>query len=282
MQGTSAFKIESVLLGRVSVSLFPPCILVEDAVVTLALQATPADRARQNENRNADSAAGFAGQDDIFEAASGAVGEGVKLISGAVQKLVQKIKVEGRGLVVRIKLPNEHVLTLKLDSALVQDTSAGENEMEVSWDVAKECSFSGLAVRLASSAADASVDEVLASIGSREDGCIGNVAVAWNFSAQGNGIIEVRTSFENGVSVWVSPGALPVITAVLETAAKPHPIAPHPSNHPLSKSIMAASEAAASNDIVRALQLPDGEHVLEELAHVSGLHVEEVCALVIA
>ena len=248
--------------------------------MTLALTGgeggTPTDKPRKGQSGDGNNGRGFAGQEEIFEAASTAVGEGVKLISGAVQKLVQKIKVEGRGLVVRVNLPNRHVLTLKLDKALVQDAANGDNNIasDISWDVAKECTFSGLAVRLASTVAD-STDEALASIGSLEDGCNGSIALAWSLSDDENSVIDTRVSLHGNMSVWVSPAVLPVLTAALEATAQPHPRAGHTSVHPLSKSVMAASDAAASNDIVRALQLPDGEHMLEVLAHVPGSHVEE-------
>ena len=204
-----------------------------------------------------------------------AVNEGVRLISASVQSLLKKVQFEGMNLVLRVQFAKGHVLAVNVDKAMICDALDAKNRSSFTWDTAKTCSFAGLAVQLASStAADSAV--VLASIsGSETSGCDGEVTLAWSkgdLEKGENASASVEIGCSVGASVCFSPPALPAIIAILESdvtsSASTLEVLPAAgsSEHPMSKSFLVA-EATSSENIVKALMLPNGERLLgQELA----------------
>lgn len=275
----SAFEIEAVLLGKISVSLFPPGIVVEDAVVTVRQKpgwtAPPPPPAREQQQvykypstvRQQQET-----QDGTIDQT--AIGEGVRLIASTVRSLLQGVKAEGRGLVFRIRLATGSILTLNLDRILLEDGMASGSE-----DVfeGKKCSFSGLAVQLDG----ATEGEVLGSVSWQDCECNGTILVTWP-NPEGEdeeGSYGVNVSLTEGATIVFSPHAIPELLAAIEhshpTVSEQHQSsrAQAPSahtSHPLTRSMLVA-EAVSSSQIVKALMLPEGEQFLEEeLSNLPG------------
>jgi hypothetical protein len=281
LQVNDIYEIESGLVGKISISLFDLRIVVEDVTVNVRQREV-----EQNEPDNLHFRArqpGFDASQPIYtenegeEPASTAVAEGIGLVSNLVQKLF-KVHVEGRRIGVEMKLAQGQLLTVILDNIAIKDAQGVENGLNTACDVAKACSFAGLAVKL--TASDDPTAEVLASISWETSGCSGTIAAGWLVDDL---TLDALASFD-GVCVWMQPAAASVISNLVETysraRAKPEPFKDMPpSDHLLTRSMMVADAATQSN-VLRALTLPDGESLLEEeLARMPGAQGGEEVSL---
>lgn len=240
-------------------------------------QSGPADLHSRALQPGSNASQPYYNEDEAQEPATTAVAEGIQLVSNLVQRLF-KVHVEGRRIGLEMKLAQGQLLTIKLDNIAMNDVKRVENELNTAGDIAKACSFSGLAVKL--TASNHPTAEVLASVSWETTGCSGRIAAGWSVD---NLILDALASFD-GVCVWMQPAAAPVISNLIETfnraRAKSEPFKDMPaSDHGLTTSMMVADAASQSN-ILKALTLPDGERLLEEeLARMPGAHGGEEVSL---
>jgi hypothetical protein len=274
-QVNDLYEIESALIGKISVNLFDLRIVLEGVDIVVKQQdlvtTGPAQPRFNGETPS------FGAPDPLYnenEAQFGAetsVDGGIPVLVSLIRLLLKNLHGEARGILVRAKLADGQFLTMNLDSIAVKDAQGTtENELNAACNVTKACSFSGLAGRLTPSE---SSTEVLASLSWETTGCSGKIVAGWTVDELNSPVIDLKPVLD-GVCVWMSPAAVPVISDLLETfrSWRAHMADQHHNNmsdNPLSKSLM-VTDAASLKDFQRALMLPDGERLMQEA------HAEEV------
>jgi hypothetical protein len=265
------YEIERILIAKLKVIPFSLRVVVEGVEVVVKQR-----QGMHNEHPSSHSSrenTGFNASQPLFndneapEIADTGVSEGISLVSSILRSILKKLHVEVRDIVIRIELANNQCLTINLDSIAVKDAQDAEIELNTPFVLTKVCSFSGLAVKLADDAAN----EVLSSLSWGTTGCGATIEVGWALDEFKELTIELKAALD-GMCLWMSPAAMPVILNLVEACSssmRGHQGASDHTNmadHTLSRSMMAA-DAAFSNNISKALRLPDGEPLLrEELA----------------
>jgi hypothetical protein len=285
-QGHDIFEVKSGLIRKISVNAFDFRIIVEG--VFIEVKQREAARSEPVNVRPSRAKPGLSTSQSSFNEneAQGiwwsGINEGIKQILGLGEQLKKKIQLEVRDIVVELKLAEGQLLTVKLNTIAMKHGDGAENELNTACDAAKVGIFFGLAVQLvqlSSSSTSNPSNTVLASISWGTTGCGGKILVGGAVDELQRPIVDINASL-NGVCVWLSPAAMPVIMNLAEPISRikgQHSETPFTKNMPasensLTRSMMVA-EVASSSTFMRALNVPDGERLLEEeLSHLPGAH----------
>lgn len=233
-----------------------------------------------------------------FNTHDAAIGEGVKVISKSLKNLLGSIRVESKRLAAQLELRSGHVITLNVDTALLANQTAPPNvpSDEIFSESTRMFTFDGVAFQISSPSKDkdtirtgdgdkaiddggenrTTLHEVVVARISSHQGCHGKVLFDWIHNGGGNDDDDFRTNEEPNSTLCIQAELCgfhmktypQVLTPILQLVdiwftKKAHSSPSMTETKVASPATIRASHLDAES-LVKALMLPDGEHILEE------------------
>jgi hypothetical protein len=263
-------EVVSALAGSVKLALLPPAVTVEDALIVLRPRSAPC-----GSFFSADPEPGAQGT-----AAGGlvesSVDEGVKLIAGGLEALLQRLKIQARRIVIRLELPQEvsdHAIAFSLENveycgADIQAALGGGQELHL----AKTLTFAGVGAQLVGPEAGSAAHSSLLLGGIGQHGCSGRVDLRFASSVerQAQPVVDIGVQL-SAVELRLLPDAIVPVAEVLRRISLTHADSAGTTAAPPVPGVPPAPAPWGTRSFFEALLLPDGEGIVKDaLAHPAG------------